>query len=710
MRVLYSYLAPLLFLLAMPQAVAAQPLIVPAPQEMHWTSAVDTWLPVEAMQGVSLPEPFAPDSAALDRLRDILVMALPVSDQGNVRLVFTSLGENIPERTRHEAYRLEVNTDGINLEAESAHGLHNGLTTLAALVEPGRGIPCVSIVDWPDQEMRGAYVAGIEQAEERFEQFVDLKLNLLLLEDGRLYDLDNPQTYARFQRLADQCRANFIAFVPELQSLGWGHFVLEREPRAVEARWVRRAPFPVRDGQVYAPDPPLPEPPSLQNASYASGLEGWKAETHYRRWNDATADEAQVIALTDDAQVLQLSLASQGTVRVSQDVAVQPNARYAMRCRVRTQDVAGDGGAYIEVYGVDKNGSLAMIGQHTRRVQGTTEWLESRVNFDTGPYQRARPGGALVDDSTAAQREGYERVRVFLRLQDAIGTAWFDQVVVEPLQSPNPLANVVVTERAKVIVECADGKTVFEEGRDYALHVPELRYPYQLGDPLEISLAAGSRIHEGDTLLLSFNQANEEDITCCPSEPLYDTFMGRSIANVVEKLKPAYLHIGHDEPRFFNRDQRCKDRELSNEALFVDAIKRIHAHARAADPDVRLMIWDDAINPYQNGPHLNTSDAARNLPRDIIINVWWYDNFALDTQLNKSVAYFMDLGFKVTGSPWFRLPNAWHWVTLFDEYKANPKALGIIYTSWGEVSEPWAALEFTAEHAWSFGKPTAADL
>jgi len=218
-------------------------------------------------------------------------------------------------------------------------------------------------------------------------------------------------------------------------------------------------------------------------------------------------------------------------------------------------------------------------------------------------------------------------------------------------------------------------------------------------------LADKSRIKEGDTLLLSFNQATLEDITCCPSEPLYDAFMRKSIAAVVEKLDPNYLHIGHDEPRFFNRDQRCADRGLSNEELFADTIKNIYASAKAANPDIRVMLWDDAINPYQNGPHLDTSEVARHLPKDIIINVWWYDNVDWERQLDKSVAFFMEQGFEVTGSPWFRLPNARRWAEVFNTLKDNPKALGIIYTSWEEVPDPWAALEFTAEHTWSFGKP-----
>jgi hypothetical protein len=263
----------------------------------------------------------------------------------------------------------------------------------------------------------------------------------------------------------------------------------------------------------------------------------------------------------------------------------------------------------------------------------------------------------------------------------------------------------VMTDTAPVMVQSGDGAITYEEGKDYTLSEPVLVYPFDPGPPLEIVLSSESRIKEGDTVLLSYNQARKGDITCCPSEPLYQNFMRKTIQDVVTLLDSKYLHIGHDEPRVFNRDQRCRGRNISNQDLFIEDIKRMREYALEANPEIRIMLWDDAINPYQNGPHLDTSEVAKFLPRDLIINIWWYDNQTMKAQMDDSIAFFIDLGYEVTGSPWFRIPNAYHWAKLFDDVKEHPKALGILYTSWGEVPEPWGALEFTAEHAWSFGKP-----
>ena len=689
-------------------ANAALPELTPTPQQMRWTSGAESQLVARAIRGVVIDAALPVNMAALDRLSKALHTSLSPTPDGNLKLVLGALPATIPDRNRREAYILVVDRNGATLTAETAHGIHHGLISLALLADPDKGLPCVTISDWPDQQIRGTYVPGVEQAEARFDQFVALKLNLLLLEDPRLYDLDNPETCARFQRLAERCRANFIDFVPELQSLGWGQAVLEREPRAVEARRVQRLALPVRDGRVTAPAPTLPPPLTIANASFEAGLDAWTLQTYYERWNPSTSNEAQVIACHDVAggHALQMTLSNKGTVRAAQELAVQAHARYRIHCRIKTHEVEGDG-AYLEVYGIDAQGAGTLIGQNNVHVRGTTDWHESSVVIDTSGQQPARPGGALENNESTV-RAGYDRICIYVRLQDAVGTAWFDAVEAVPMQSPHPLANVVVTDRAQVKVEPEDGGTHYEEGRDYTLEVPELRYPFAPGVPMQVILTSNSRIQNGDTVLLTFNQATLDDVTCCPSEPLYDEFMRKSIATVVQKLNPDYLHIGHDEPRFFNRDQRCADRQLSNAQLFADAIKRIYESAKAANPQLRIMVWDDALNPYQNGPHLDTSGAAKLLPRDIIINVWWYDISDMDVQLDQSVAYFMELGFATTGSPWFRIPNARRWAELYERHKHNPQALGLIYTSWGGVPDPWAALEFTAEHAWSFGPPKPA--
>lgn len=696
------------FVLCFSLHAGALPVMVPQPQEMAWTSGREAWLESGALTGVRMDASLSEAQAAIGRLFKKLGAALPVTADGTLRLELGALDAAIPARTRAEAYHLVVDNAGALIRGETAHGIHNGLITLTALAGSDGRIPCVTVTDWPDQELRGAYSGSMREAEERFDQFVMLKLNTLLLEDGLLFDLDNEAALARVQRLAAQCRANFIEFVPELQSLGWGMFVLQREPRAVEGRWIDQAAFPVRDGRVHSPDPALPPGPVIQNKDFASGLEGWIAQTYDgQRWRASTDEEAAVVAHPDapSRHALKLAAPSKRIIRVEQTIEVQPNAQYELRATVKTEDIEGIG-AFFEVYGVRKSGELgANIGLASQRITGTSDGQTGSVSFNT-----ELPEVTLFSlrDAEAENKDPYEKVRIFLRIEESRGTAWFSGLELRPVQRPNPLSNVVRTDTAPVLVQSEDGAITYEEGTDYTLGEQSLKYPFDPGPPLEIALSSGSRIQEGDIVLLSYNQARKGDITCCPSEPLYQDFMRKTIQDVVTRLECKYLHIGHDEPRVFNRDQRCRGRGISNQDLFIEDIKRMRAYALEANPAIRIMLWDDAINPYQNGPHLDTSEVAKFLPRDLIINIWWYDNHSMKAQMDDSMNYFLDLGYEVTGSPWFRIPNAYHWAMCLDAAKENPKALGILYTSWAEVPEPWGALEFTAEHIWSFGKPAYA--
>ena len=270
----------------------------------------------------------------------------------------------------------------------------------------------------------------------------------------------------------------------------------------------------------------------------------------------------------------------------------------------------------------------------------------------------------------------------------------------------NPLSNVLITRSAPVMVQDESGGTTYEEGKDYRLVAAPVAFPFEVGAPLRIEIPSGSRLKDASAVLLSYHQAPPGGITCCPSEPLYQEFMRKTIRNVIQCLKPKYLHIGHDEPRVLNRDRRCTDRKLSNSELFADDVKRMQAFAREADPAIRLMMWSDAVNPHHNGPSLQMNDAAALLPRDIIQCLWWYDWPDKDNRIENSMKFFLGLGFDVTGSPWFSHRNVHQWAdTLHKHRQSNPHVLGEIYTSWADTAvDPWQALPTAAQYMWTVDK------
>ena len=681
---------------AVAEDAADLPKIVPAPRHMRWTEGAPAWLPVESLECYVVPpdcEGVAGGIEQVDaRLGALGLAPLPVRKEaggGAVRLAVQPSPElekrfgELPE-PKAEGYRLLVSDGGVFILGKDLPGVYYGLVTLSRLIEKEGRIARVAISDWPDQRVRGTYMAGSGDWKNRIPYFASLKMNLILFEDGDFYGLNDPDVRDHWEQVFALCRRHFIDPVPELQSLGWGHFVLSREPRVAEGVYVEKRPFEVADGLVQSPDPPTPPPLDIVNAGFEEGegnqITGWS--------QDAPGTEASVDRENAHAGTgcVRLTRAETGMLRVWQDVDCLPGKRYEVSCYLKTKDIA-EGAAYIEVYGLVEADRLgALIGSGAPKIRGTTDWQRTATRFDTTVYKR---------------------VRIYVRIQEGIGTAWFDEVAVEGVQSPNPLANVLVTDASPVVVQDETGSATYEEGKDYRLTVPKIEYPYESGDPLEIEALPGGRIKDGATVLLSYNYAPAGSITCCPSDPVYQEFMRKAVHNTIRYLKPKYLHIGHDEPRVMNRDKRCTDRGMTSGEIFVEDVKKMREYARKADPDVRIMMWDDAVNPYQNAPSLGIKNAAELIPKDVVICIWWYSERNWEYQIEKSTEYFLEHGFDITGSPWFNPKNAYRWAeTLYRHGKDNPHALGSLYTSWGHESEdPWASLCVTAEYSWTIHKP-----
>ena len=645
-----------------------------------------------------------------DRLRELGLESLPVKEipvnileSGTLgKAVFLGVESNaawgsqvalLPE-PKAEGYRLVVRENAVYILGKDEAGLYYGLVTLSQLIDKQGRIPRVAISDWPDQRIRGTYLGNGNSALERIPGFAALKLNLLLLEDGALYDLDKPQVRERFLKIKALCDKHFIEFVPELQSLGWGHFILQREPRVAEGVYVDQKPFPVAEGRIQSPNPPVAPPAPIVNPGFEEAEEheavGWNADTQGAgaAWGHSEGGEASVVREGAHAGegCLQIVCRERAVMRVWQDVDCLPRQRYEISCHLKTENIE-QGTAYIEVYGLKESERLGgFIGRDAPHLGGTNAWQRTATVFDTGEYKR---------------------LRIYVRIQHATGTAWFDEVALTGVQAPNALDNVLVTDAAPVIVQDEAGAITYAQGKDYRLLVPEVRYPYDAGATLGIELLPESRIKNGDTVLLSYTYAPPGSITCCPSEPVYQEFMRTAVHNVMRCVKPKYLHIGHDEPRLMQRDKRCTDRGLTNAEIFVDDIKKMREYAREIDPNVRIMMWDDAVNPYQNGPTLGMISAAKLIPKDVVICIWWYDERNWENQIEKSTQFFLKLGFDITGSPWFNPKNAYRWAeTLYRHGKDNPKVLGSLYTSWGHpVEDPWGALPVTAEYAWTIDAP-----
>ena len=147
-----------------------------------------------------------------------------------------------PEQARHEAYRLRVTEDLVEIVAGGGAGLRYGLETLAQLVDAQGRIPACEIEDAPLFELRGIMLdvsRGKVPRRETLEQIVDLcvslKLNLLMLYTEHTFRFrrhpqigagSSPLDAETLRTLDEYAASRFVQLVPCLQSLGHMEHIL----------------------------------------------------------------------------------------------------------------------------------------------------------------------------------------------------------------------------------------------------------------------------------------------------------------------------------------------------------------------------------------------------------------------------------------------------------------------------------------------------
>jgi len=280
--------------------------------------------------------------------------------------------------------------------------------------------------------------------------------------------------------------------------------------------------------------------------------------------------------------------------------------------------------------------------------------------------------------------------------------------------------NVIRTESTDIRITNEAGNRTFLEGPDYEVLPGEMKVGFKAGAaPFRVRRTQNSRIPDGATVLASYDYAAKGADSYCPNEPRAYAIVRRTIQHTIRTLRPKYLHIGHDEPMQMGTDSRCRKSGRTNAENFALEVWRLYRMIKAEDPNIRLMMWDDAINPYSHGflansarPH-NVDTTFRNsrrlledptapavdlLPKDIIQCVWFYGRSDPSTAGQKSLEFFSKKGYPTTGSPYANRICARRWSVACKRAKdAGMPCLGVICTAW---SGAYHSLEVSANTAW----------
>lgn len=126
--------------------------------------------------------------------------------------------------------------------------------------------------------------------------------------------------------------------------------------------------------------------------------------------------------------------------------------------------------------------------------------------------------------------------------------------------------------------------------------------------------------------------------TYCPSEPAVYDLLFDVMDEYIEVIKPAMVHVGHDEWRMpFGVCPRCKGKDPTE--LFAGDLNKIHAHLRAKG--IRTAIWGDHLieplrgkklkhvpnprgKPYDMPGALSPEQVQKLIPKDILIFNWFW--------------------------------------------------------------------------------------
>ncbi|MFH1458943.1 MAG: glycoside hydrolase family 20 zincin-like fold domain-containing protein [Candidatus Omnitrophota bacterium] len=313
------------------------------------------------------------------------------------------------------------------------------------------------------------------------------------------------------------------------------------------------------------------------------------------------------------------------------------------------------------------------------------------------------PGGVLTKDPYCVEAEYVREQRFY----------FFNNEALPLVRGKKALTNVVKTESAPVIIKSIEG-IVYQEGIDYKVILGKIKPKFKENNQTQIIRLAGGKINPGQEVRISYDQIlwldsfAEWKIPYCPSEPRTYEIMFSALENIYKIIKPRFISIGHDEIRGMNKDSRCLRRNMSNAELLADEINQLNNYAKNLDPNLRLLMWDDMINPWHNGSNENyqlgfhgpqgaTQDAVKLISKDVLMMIWWTEAKDWLHKMENSLDYFKKQGFNFFAFCYDNEENIKKWVQLINN---RSDCLGIICASWWGFDKSKEWFKKTAYWSW----------
>jgi hypothetical protein len=483
----------------------------------------------------------------------------------------------------------------------------------------------------------------------------DYKFNIL----GRM-DKHYFQNVARVRKAADEAG---LEIVPAVFPIGYSDGLFAHDANLAEGVPVRDAPFVVKAGAaVLDPDPAA----HLRNGDLedvkGDVFVGFGFQDDPGRTTFADRDVAHHGKLSCRMEDVH-GKSTSGNCRLTQRVKVRPHACYRFSAWVKTRDLKPAGAFRLLVLGT----SGRRLSFHEGGLQPTQDWAPVEVVFNS------------LDQDEVTVYAG--------QWGGGSGTLWLDELRLEELA----LVNVLRRDGCPLVVASADGKTVYEEGKDFLpVRDPKLgqvpyagQFSFAHAGPV-LRLTPDSRIKDGDRLRVSWYHpivTQGFQVMCCLTEPKVVELLRDQARRVNELFQPRTFFMAHDEIRVANWCQTCQASGKTPGELLAANVRRCVDVIKEVNPKARIVVWSDMFDPHHNAvDHYclvngTLEGSWKGLPADAIVANW------NGGKARESLKFFADRGHAqiIAGYYDTDLGSLKKWE---EAAQGVPRVAGFLYTTW----------------------------
>ena len=487
------------------------------------------------------------------------------------------------------------------------------------------------------------------------------------------WEIAPPNVAGNLRKFREACSAEKMKFIAGVTPFGYADAFLTNDPSLCEGMPVRNVTFRVKDGKLVPFDDAL----KLANASFEefknNNPVGWNADSP----GAASFADDQTKADGTCSLRQEPALAKRSVCRVSQKLTVKPWHYYIVSVMVKTEDWTGKD-MRIMAYAGNPEGEGMVLNWQPPDIKKTMDWTRVYASFCSLQYTDV----ALYLGSWGAKT----------------GKIWWDDVRIQP----GGFVNIIRRDSLPLAVTSEDGKTVYEEGKDFSpiqdpkmLHDPNPGYYTIWHDPPAVTVPAGSRLKEGDTLLASYCFATPagkpNNFNMCMAEPKVYDIVEKQIKWMKEHGNPDIYLLSHDEIRICGWDDSCVKTGKTPGQLLADNIRKCTEIVKKVEPGKPIVTWNDMFDPFHNakkdapsfylakgkGPWAGSWEG---LAGDVGVATWLHNN--LD-----SLKFFSGRGHQQVLAGFYD-SDPKRIVEWLETSKQVKDVVGVIYTTWcGDYSK-----------------------